>query len=89
MAKKELKAELEMTLEEARAYRASLHRETLASLSDEQKREQFRLFWAQEKQKYGRPKELEQVLWLHLKASKHDDPENFEKGLLHFGLKAK
>lgn len=87
MAKKELKAEVEMTLEEARAYRASLYKATIATLSLEQKREQFRIYWAQEKVKYGKSKDLEQILWLHLKASKHDDPEKFEKGLLHFGLK--
>lgn len=91
MAKKELKAmpnvALEMTIAEARAYRASLYKPTVTILSDSEKREQFRIFWASEKYKYGKPKSLEQVLWLHLKASKFDDPEKFEDGLKHFGLK--
>lgn len=77
----------EMSLEEARAYRASLYTPSLKSLSDTEKREQFRIFWASEKQKYGKSKDLEQILWLHLKAVKLDEPEKFEDGLKHFGLK--
>lgn len=87
MAKKEQRDDEEMTLEEARAYRAARHAAKAPSLSEEQKKEQFRLFWALEKTKYGRPKELEEILWLHLKAIKHDAPEKFEAGLKHFGLK--
>ena len=76
----------EMSLEEAKAYRASFYKPTAAVASDQDKREQFRLFWAQEKSKYGKSKDLEQILWVHLKASKLDEPENFEKGVQHFGL---
>lgn len=91
MAKKELKEDLrveskEMSLEEAKAYRASLYKPSAKSLSDQEKREKFRLFWATEKYKYGKSKDLEQILWVHLKASKLDDPEKFEAGLKHFGL---
>lgn len=90
MAKKD-KAELkeesgEMSLEEARAYRAALYKPEKAVLSEQDKREQFRLFWATEKYKYGKAKNLEQIIWLHLKASKLDEPEKFEAGLKHFGL---
>jgi len=88
MAKKEQnKAADEMTLEEARAYRAARHAANVAPQSEEQQKEKFRIFWAQEKVKYGRPKELEEILWLHLKAIRHDAPEKFEAGLKHFGLK--
>jgi hypothetical protein len=76
-----------MTLEEAKAYRASLYVPRQIKLSDQQKREQFRIFWAQAKRKYGKTKDLEEILWLHLKASKMDEPDMFAKGLLHFGLK--
>lgn len=76
-----------MTLEEAKAYRASKHVPQDEKLTDEQKREQFRLFWAQAKRKYGQPKGLEDILWLHLKSSKHDEPSQFEAGIAHFGLK--
>jgi hypothetical protein len=85
--KKEKKEKQEMTLQEAKAYRASLYKETPRQLDEHEKRELFRLFWAENKYKYGKAKDLEAVLWLHLKASKLDDPENFDKGLAHFGLK--
>jgi len=77
----------EMSLEESRAFRASLYRPLEKILSSDEKREQFRIFWAQEKSKYGRPKGLEQVLWLHLKSVKLDSPAQFTEGLKHFGLK--
>lgn len=77
----------EMTLEEARAYRSSLYKPAVKSLTEQEKREEFRLFWAQEKYKYGKSKDLEEILWLHLKASNQENPENFQDGLNHFGLK--
>lgn len=83
--KKEKKSE--MTLDEAKAYRASLATNEPKKLDDHEKREQFRLFWATNKYKYGKAKDLEPILWVHLKAAKLDDPENFEAGLAHFGLK--
>ncbi len=50
-------------------------------------RESFRAFWAVVKKEYSKPKELEEVLWAHLKAIGYDKPELFEQGLKHFGLK--
>lgn len=76
----------EMTPAEARKYRASLYAPTKKALSDEEKRESFRLFWAQEKTKYGKSKDLEPILWAHLKAIAMDAPEKFEAGIKHFGL---
>lgn len=87
MAKKDLKEGQEMTLEEAKAYRASLYKPAVKKFSDAEKREQFRVFWAQSRKKYGRPRELEPILWMHLKDTKHDEPEKFEAGISHFGLK--
>jgi hypothetical protein len=84
---KEKKEKTEMTLEEAKAYRASLHKAQPVELDDAAKREQFRLFWAQNKHKYGRGKDLEQILWVHIKSAKLDKPEQFEAGIAHFGLK--
>lgn len=79
--------EREMTLQEARAYRASLAKPEARKLTEQETREQFRLFWAKEKSKYGKAKDLEEILWIHLKASKHDEPARFDDGLKHFGLK--
>lgn len=81
------KEKSEMTLQEAKAYRASLAPKDKRKLDDHEKREQFRIFWAENKYKYGKAKDLEPILWVHLQSAKLDDPENFEAGLAHFGLK--
>jgi len=85
--KKAQQSDQEMSLEEAKAYRASLHKPSPKILNDVQKREAFRVFWAGNKAKYGRPKSLEKALWVHLKSTQMDSPENFAQGLQHFGLK--
>lgn len=86
MAKKE-KNEVS-SIEEAKKQRAALHKERAAKkLTDSQKREAFRLYWAQEKYQFGKAKDLEDILWLHLKAVKMDEPDKFEAGIAHFGLK--
>lgn len=87
MAKREKKEEVEMSIEEARALRAAKHNSLPKQTSEQEKRETFRLFWAQEKSRYGKDKGLEPILWLHLKAIKMDTPEKFKRGLEHFGLK--
>jgi len=83
----EKEKEPEMTLEEAKALRASKHKPKNRVLSEGEKREEFRVFWAKERRTYGETKNLEEILWVHLKASKLSDPEQFENGLKHFGLK--
>jgi hypothetical protein len=55
--------------------------------NDEDNREKFADFWARQKRVYGKEKDLEEVLWLHLKAINHDEPSLFEKGIENFGLK--
>ena len=76
----------EMSLEEARAYRANLAALKSAPKREDERREDFRKFWAENKAKYGKEKDLEQVLWLHLKAINKDNSDSFEAGLSHFGL---
>lgn len=86
--KKEKKeASKEMSSAEAKAYRASLNKKEAPRLSDEEKREKFRVYWAEEKSKYANSKDLEQIIWLHLKSVKMAEPEQFENGIKHFGLK--
>lgn len=79
--------EQEMSLEEASKFRASLNKSTERPLSLEEKREQFRIFWTEEKSKYNKNSMLESVLWEHLKSTKMDSPSDFRKGLEHFGIK--
>ncbi len=78
---------ISMTLEEAKAFRASLYRPQPKIMSDIQKREAFRIFWTSQKSKYGKSKSLEKALWLHLRAIGMDTPDKFVSGLEHFGLK--
>jgi len=77
----------EMSLEESRAFRASLARPAERKLSDGEKREAFRVYWAQAKANFGQTKALEEIIWSHLKAIKKDEPNKFEEGIAHFGLK--
>ena len=76
-----------MTLQEAKAFRAGLYKEAIKPLNQKQKRDAFKVFWTQNKKKYGMTGKLEHVLWLHLVATKNDEPANFEKGLANFGIK--
>lgn len=81
----EIKVE-EMSVEEARKIRASMHKASDVVLTEQQKREAFRIFWAQEKSQYAMSADLEEVIWLHLKAMKMDVLEKFTDGIKHFGL---
>lgn len=85
--KEEVVAAAEMSLEEAKAFRASLHKPVEKILTSAEKREAFRKFWAMNKSRYGKTKDIEPVLWVHLEASGFSDPEKFVEGLEHFGLK--
>lgn len=89
MAKQDFKEKRDeqMSADEARKYRAALYKPEQKKLSLREKREAFRVWWAQEKSKYGMSKDLEEVLWLHLEAVKMNEPDKFENGVNHFGLK--
>jgi hypothetical protein len=86
MAKKELQEDQEMTLEEAKALRAAKHKAIPKKNTSAENREAFRMFWAQNKAKYGKEKKLENVLWVHLLAIGMDTADKFEAGIAHFGL---
>lgn len=88
MAKKQVEPQnLDMTLEEAKAFRASLAKVSVKPLTARQKRDAFKIYWTQNKKKYGMTSKLEQVLWLHLVSTNNDEPANFEAGLKNFGIK--
>ena len=88
MAKKQVQEQAqEMTLEEAKAFRAALAQPSQKVLNPRQKRDAFKVYWTQNKNKYGMTGKLEHVLWLHLVATQNDEPANFEAGLKNFGIK--
>lgn len=87
MAKKQAQEGQTMTMEEAKAFRASLAKPGNKPMNLKQKRDAFKVYWTQNKKKYGMTGKLEHVLWLHLVATKNDEPANFEAGLKNFGIK--
>ena len=56
-------------------------------LTDKESREAFRSYFVKAKRKLGIAASLEEIIWMHLKATGHDKPESFEKGIEHFGYK--
>ena len=58
-----------------------------AALEDEEAREAFRNYWALNKVSFNQSKEVEEIVWAHLKSTGHDQPEDFDDGILHFGFK--
>ena len=79
--------EKQMTLSEAKAFRASSYKPVKKPMTDDQKREAFRVYWVSNKSKYNSSKSLEKVIWLHLKTIGMNSPEDFQKGIENFGLK--
>jgi hypothetical protein len=50
-------------------------------------REEFRKYFVGLKRKLNLAPELENVLWLHLKAMGMDKKDKFNEGVMHFGYK--
>ena len=71
----------------ARARRLAAHQAKKPSLTDTQAREEFRKFWTAAKKEYGRPKEIEEALYIYLKHIGYNTPDKFAAGLKLFGLK--
>lgn len=53
---------------------------------DEDSRIKFQEFWALNRKSYGKSKEIEHILWAHLKAIGCDTPDKFADGIANFGL---
>lgn len=77
---------LQEKLEAARRMRLNMAKRQQQDEKDDY-RQQFSDYWSVERKKYNKDKDLEGILWLHLKSIKHDKPSLFEKGIKHFGLK--
>lgn len=51
-------------------------------------KEEFRIFFARKKEKLSLDKDLEKIIWMHIRSSGHCSPEFFEAGFNHFyGIK--
>ena len=90
MAKKsqvQTQPQVEMTLKKRKLSELLWLNLLLKPMNPKQKRDAFKVYWTQNKKKYGMTGKLEHVLWLHLVATKNDEPANFEAGLKNFGIK--
>lgn len=54
---------------------------------DEATREEFRIYFVELKRKLSLEPEIENVLWLHLKAIGMNKKDKFNDGVRHFGYK--
>lgn len=70
----------------AREKRLAMAKIDKASL-EKHKREDFRKYFVQIKKKLKLTKEMEIILWEHLKTIGCDTKDKFEKGITHFGYK--
>lgn len=71
----------------ARKRRLALAEEKGKAEEKTDERENFRKYFLKLGKKLSLNKSLEEVVWTHLKAIKHDKKELFDKGVKHFGYK--
>lgn len=68
--------------------RKAIHESKLAKKGPiEDSREEFRKYFVGLKRKLNLAPELENVIWVHLKAVGMDKKEQFNEGVTHFGYK--
>jgi hypothetical protein len=88
MTEKKKKVESEADrIEKARKRRIALAKEMKKAEEKTNERENFRKYFLKLSKKLSLNKSLEEVIWTHLKAIKHDKKELFDKGVKHFGYK--
>lgn len=85
MAKKETEQKQELSPKEMR--RAAHDAKMAEKAAIEDSREEFRKYFVELKRKLSLSAELENVIWLHLKAVGMDKKEKFNEGINHFGYK--
>jgi hypothetical protein len=74
-------------IEKARKKRLALAKQSVPAQEQTDSREEFRKYFLKLKKSLNLEKYLEEVIWAHLKAIKHDKKELFDKGIQHFGYK--
>jgi len=86
-AKKEISSK--SIFSEAKEKRKKAYQDKLkAKKSDEkQTREEFRKFFVKIKKKLSITADMEQIIWIHIKAAGYNKKDKFEDGVKHFGYK--
>lgn len=77
----------EKELEKAKKNKVAIAVKKERPKKENENREDFRRYFIKLSRKLDLPKYLEETIWLHLKAIKHDKKELFDDGIRHFGYK--
>ncbi len=77
----------EERLKRSRAIRLQMAGMTTKDVELKSTRAEFRKYFIQIKQKLGLKSSLEEVMWLHFKASGFDQKDKFDDGVRHFGYR--
>jgi len=83
MAKKQETQELSPAEVRRANHEAKMQAKKLVDAS----REEFRIYFVELKRKLNLAPEIEDVMWLHLKAIGMNQKEKFNEGVKHFGYK--
>ena len=93
MAKRKKKIEegrVELNVEE-KLKKARERRIQMAGLNkrviEENTKEEFRKYFTRIKRQLNLSSDLENIIWLHFKASGFDKKDKFDEGIIHFGYK--
>jgi hypothetical protein len=58
-----------------------------SKIKERKVRDEFRKYFAKLKRKLNLDNSLEEVIWLHFKATGYDKKSKFDEGIIHFGYK--
>lgn len=86
-AKKKKDVSQDDLIAKARKKRIALAKESEVVVDTTDQRESFRIYFVKISKKLKLNGSLEEVIWTHLKAIKHDKEELFEAGIKNFGYK--
>jgi len=84
-SKKKTKATESELIAKARKKRLALAKEPTVVVEKSDQREDFRVYFLQIRSKLNLDRYLEEVIWSHLKAIKHDKKDLFKAGIENFG----
>lgn len=71
----------------ARKRNVAIAKKPIVFVAPTNQRESFRLYFLTIRKKLGLNRDLEEIIWTHLKAIKHDKEELFSDGVRNFGYK--
>lgn len=85
--KKRKKLSEDEKIAKARKRKVAIAKEPKVFVAETDQRESFRLYFIKLRKKLGLKRDLEEIIWTHLKAIGHDKEELFDAGIENFGYK--